>query len=101
MKSTEVIIEAPFSFAGSAKRLWRVTDNKWLLVLVIVPLIGLAWSIIACWYIFFGALLVPYRLIRRSSRKQKRDNLRHDELIEALRPGKPIKMTVRNNEDSI
>jgi hypothetical protein len=48
-------------------------------------LICIIWFAVLCWYIFFGLLLVPYRLIRRSSRKNKRDQLRHRELLDAQR----------------
>lgn len=42
------------------------------------------WSMIAVWYMFFGLLLVPWRLIRRGHRKQKLERARHRELLERL-----------------
>lgn len=84
MKSEQIVIEAPLSFTGSAKRLWRKSDSKLIKYLVLVPIICLVWSFVIFWYMFFGLLVVPYRLIRRSGRKQKRDKLRHSELIEAM-----------------
>lgn len=84
MTSEQVVISAPFSFAGSAERIWKYSDNVCIQWLVLVPLIACAWSFILCWYMFFGFLVVPYRLIRRSSRKQKQARLRHAEMMEAL-----------------
>lgn len=89
--SSQVVIEAPLSFTGSSKRInkiWSATDNaavKWAILLPsIVLLYVICWSFILCWYVFFGICLVPYRLIRRSSRKQKRDTLRHQEMLNAI-----------------
>lgn len=89
LSSEEVIVSAPMSFHGSAARIWRITDNKnttakLLLVLLALWLIFMAWIIVLCWYLVFGILLVPYRLIRRSSRKNKRDSLRHRELLSTI-----------------
>ena len=44
----------------------------------------MAWSIVTIWYCIFGLLLVPYRLIRRSGRKEKKLALQHREQLEAL-----------------
>jgi hypothetical protein len=84
MKSEEVILSAPMSLSDSAERIIRNSDNIWIKLFILVPLIAVAWIIILMWYAFFGILIVPYRLIRRSQRKQKRDKLRHNELLEAL-----------------
>jgi hypothetical protein len=48
---------------------------------VIVIGILLVWTLVLTWYLIFGLWLVPYRLIRRSSRKNKREALRHQELL--------------------
>ena len=88
--SEQVVIEAPLSFTGSAKRLWKLTgvDNdfvKWLLLVpVALVLITVAWFVIVFWYLILGLWLVPYRLLRRSSRKNKRDKLRHREVLDAI-----------------
>ena len=42
------------------------------------------WFFVACWYLFWGIWLIPYRLIRRGSRKNKRDALRHREMLDAV-----------------
>jgi Flp pilus assembly protein TadB len=95
MRSERVVIESPLSFTGSRKRLWKLASIgrgtawgpwlKWLLLAwVAVFLIGLAWLFVAGWYLLFGLLLMPWRLLRRSSRKQKRDRLRHREILEAI-----------------
>ena len=36
---------------------------------------------ITVWYLTWGLLLVPYRLVRRSARKRKLEALRHRELL--------------------
>lgn len=123
LKSEKVVIEAPFSFAGSKKRIWKITrwDNRlkplqlkkgdndgfnllvgWFnlssrfvttmlnamikmsLYGIALGLIMTAWMGVVVWYFMFGILLIPYRLIRRGQRKQKRDILRHRELLDAL-----------------
>lgn len=89
-KSDGVVISAPMSFTGSAQRIFKITevDNqliKWLLLVPIAILLTLtAWSFVLIWYIIFGIWLIPYRLIRRSQRKAKRDRLRHRELLDQL-----------------
>lgn len=90
LNSEGVVISAPMSFHGSAVRLWKITafNNPFLKWLVFVPLamalISAAWFVIVFWYLIFGLLLVPYRLIRRGSRKNKRDQLRHREIIDVI-----------------
>lgn len=94
LNSENVIISAPFSFNGSALRIWKITNSKntyikWLLLFPIALFfIFIAWCFVACWYLIFGILLVPYRLIRRSARKNKRDKLRHRELLETIENNK-------------
>ena len=93
LKSEKVVISSPLSFIGSAKRIWKITDvdnpvMKVLLSLVAAALILFAWVFVAFWYVLiyviFGFLFVPYRLLRRSSRKQKQAKLRHHEVLEAI-----------------
>ncbi len=91
-QSEDVIINAPMSFAGAAQRsfrLRRVTFNpSWLanvlMTTLAVMLTLLWWSLVACWYTAFGLLLVPYRLLRRGSRKRKAEALRHREMMDAM-----------------
>jgi uncharacterized membrane-anchored protein len=81
MNSEHYTLESPTSFAGSARRIWlidRATWYKWLAVVILIPL---AWSFVLCWYLFFGIWLIPYRLIRRSQRKRKLEDMRHRELL--------------------
>jgi hypothetical protein len=82
LASEKIVIESPMSWTGSAKRIWRLSENVWVRWLVLVWLIALAWSVIAVWYLMFGLLLVPWRLIRRSHRKGKLEAVRHKELLE-------------------
>ena len=88
--SSEVVVAAPMSFAGSAQRIWKLTKRAddgpavFLLTLAAITLIAFAWSAVLGWYFFFGILLIPYRLIRRGQRKTQRDNLRHQEMLSAM-----------------
>ena len=93
LASERVIVSAPLSFIGSAQRIWKITkvDNliaKVLLIALALGLIAYAWVFVAFWYfimyILFGILFIPYRLLRRSSRKNKRDRLRHREILDAI-----------------
>jgi hypothetical protein len=87
--SENVVIQAPMSFAGSAGRVWKLTRVgnpalRWALAIpAALMLLVFAWFLVAGWYLLFGLLLVPYRLVRRGSRKRKRDALRHRELLES------------------
>jgi hypothetical protein len=89
------VIAAPMSFVGSAQHIWRLLpDNPgsaWVTPVVgasLVVTIGLAWVVVAGWYMTFGLLVVPYRLIRRSQRKNKVDAQRHRDLIAVLEAGR-------------
>jgi hypothetical protein len=49
---------------------------------------------VACWYVIFGLLVVPYRLLRRGSRKRKKTAMQHREGLAAVNaqgaaPGAP------------
>lgn len=89
LESEKVIVEAPLSFTGATKRIWRLTENenqklRWfLLIPLTLVLLFFVYCFILCWYTVFGVFLLPYRLIRRSQRKNKRDELRHRELLAA------------------
>jgi Flp pilus assembly protein TadB len=101
LKSEKIVVSAPLSFAGSAQRIWKITnaDNVWLKWLLFMPialmLIAGAWTFVMCWYfimyVVFGILFIPFRLWRRGARKNKRNELRHRELLEAIRDGKTVK----------
>ena len=99
LASEKVVVSAPFSFAGSAQRIWKITKADTLILkLILVPLaitlIIAAWMFVACWYfvmyVLFGILFIPYRLLRRSSRKNKRDKLRHREVLDAIEQRKQL-----------
>lgn len=89
-QSENIVISAPMSFTGSVHRIFKITDIKnqllkWLLLVPLALLLTLtAWSFVLIWYLIFGIWLIPYRLIRRSQRKAKRDRLRHQELLEVV-----------------
>jgi hypothetical protein len=88
--SSEIVVAAPMSFAGSAQRIWKLTKRAddgpavFLLSLAAIALIAASWTVVLGWYFFFGILLVPFRLIRRGQRKTERDNLRHQEMLSAM-----------------
>ena len=88
LQSEKVVVQAPMSFTGSAKRLWKITGNnpvqKALLAIPAIVLIVLAWMLILVWYLVFGLLLVPYRLLRRGSRKRKKQEKQHREVLEKI-----------------
>ena len=105
LQSERVIVQAPLSFAGSTKRILRLTEpnrafalrtvvSPWwkgtlrvlldgLLVLAVGSFMLLAWAFIMSWYLVWGILLVPYRLIRRGDRNRKRDAIQHREMLDA------------------
>ena len=89
MESERIVVESPMSFTGSGKRLWRITDRdgaatRWLLAIpTALLLIAAAWIVVAGWYVLFGLLVVPWRLVRRSGRKRRLDDARHREAVRA------------------
>lgn len=90
--ASRTVVAAPMSFAGSAGRtlnlLWheKTPVIKFGIGLWLVPLILFAWwSAIVLWYAIFGLLLAPYRLLRRGSRKRKREARMHEETLRAIR----------------
>lgn len=93
LASEKVIISAPFSFAGAAQRIWKITDVnnpflKFILAFIAIGLIMFAWVFVAGWYflmyVLFGILFIPWRLLRRGSRKRKQERLRHREVLDAI-----------------
>jgi hypothetical protein len=108
LRSEDVIVQAPFSYVGSTKRIlhammpWaRRTVDRFhdrngtgpQTIMRSAAVVGayttlyttlvLAWTGVTCWYLTFGLLLVPYRLIRRSDRNRERQRLQHQELMAA------------------
>lgn len=88
--SEGIVVEAPMSFTGSSKRIWNLTKGEmegWqrgLMIALSLVLIACAWTLILGWYLIFGLLVVPYRLIRRGSRKRKLDAARHSEMLQMM-----------------
>lgn len=99
--SEKVVVAAPFSYAGSAERIWpyfkrrfvaskerstEATDAMiaygWAILGIIV--IAMAWIGVTSWYVTFGLMVVPYRMIRRGQRKRHIEALRQRELVEAM-----------------
>jgi hypothetical protein len=88
LKSENVIINAPMSFAGAAQRAWRLRGQpikRQVITTPFVVVLLVLWvCAIACWYLVFGLFLVPYRLLRRGARKRKAGALRHRELLSTI-----------------
>jgi hypothetical protein len=91
LASESVVIAAPMSFAGSTARVRNAVERVpaspvkfWAVVPTAVLFLLLAWAVILCWYVTFGLLLVPYRLLRRGQRKRELATLRHREFMMAM-----------------
>jgi hypothetical protein len=86
LASEEVIVQAPMSYTGSLKRISRMTQ-PWppaLRIVSVVVMVAIAWYLITVWYILWGIFLVPWRLLRRHERNEKRRMLQHRETLEAM-----------------
>jgi hypothetical protein len=87
LASEDVIINAPMSYAGSAQRIIRIrrhADGGGKLAaftLLAILLVAAVWVLVTAWYLTWGLLLVPYRVLRRGARKRKAEALRHRELM--------------------
>jgi hypothetical protein len=87
--SEQVILDAPMSFTGCTKRTLRFARahkcqrwwSKTLAVPGLVLWLTLAYAVILCWYAVFGIWLVPYRLVRRSQRRDEQRRREHAELL--------------------
>jgi Domain of unknown function (DUF1707) len=87
LASEDVIISAPMSYAGSAQRIIRLRRRAdggrklAAMTALAIFLILIVWVLVTVWYLMWGLLLVPYRLLRRGARKRKVEALRHRELM--------------------
>jgi uncharacterized protein DUF1707 len=87
LASEDVILSAPMSYTGSAQRIMRLRRHAEsggslaAITVVAVLLIVIAWSFVTAWYLTWGLLLVPYRVLRRGARKRQVEALRHRELL--------------------
>ena len=66
---------------------------KWfVLVPIALCLIMGVWMLVFMWYIvifgLFGIFVIPFRLLTRSGRHNRRSKLQHRELLNAIRDGK-------------
>jgi len=95
LESERVVMSSYMSFSGSLVRIWRLTEisaaeNPWAragIIAGVVVLIASAWTVIICWYmvaLFFWPFLLVVRLVGRHQRKERADQLRHREMLEAL-----------------
>lgn len=90
------VVAAPMSFAGPAGRTQNLFwyDKPPLvgfaLGLWLIPaLLFVSWDAIVVWYFLFGLLPAPYLLVRRESRKRKREARMHEETLRTLREARP------------
>ena len=77
---------APTSYSGSLTRIWGSVGwpavrgahpvVRWtvgpLLAVLAIGLIGLAWLFVTGWYALFGLLVIPWRMFRKSGRRNKK-----------------------------
>lgn len=84
--SERIVTQAPMSFTGALKRTRRLFAGGavWLFWVVGLPLLLLWWTLIVGWYLCFGLVLVPYRLMRRGQRRRRLEDARHREVLEAM-----------------
>ena len=99
LASEIVIVSAPLSFSGSAQRIWKITDvenpiAKFVLSLLAITLIIGAWMFVLCWYlvmyVLFGVFFFIFRLFTRGGRKNKREKLRHREVLDVIERRKTL-----------
>ncbi len=99
LASEDVIINAPMSYTGSAQRILRLRRRGRsqgvvvALIVLAVVLVAVAWLVVTVWYVvtvgLLGIVTVPYRLLRRGSRKRKAEARRHRELLAAVQRERP------------
>lgn len=77
LESEQIVVQSPMSYTGSYRRLTRRWWG-WLLLPVV-------WTLVTAWYVLFGILVVPWRLLRRGARKRRLAEARHREMMEAQR----------------
>lgn len=97
-RSELMVVQSPFSMVGAFKRVanlrhrlpagWPVVARVLvtvpiLLVAVVAGALGLVWTLI------FGLLSLPWRLLRRGSRRRKVEHRRHQEVLSASRQQPP------------
>lgn len=94
MESERVVVQAPMSFVGSARRIWMIQRRDdalqvplTVLALVLIPL---AWCFVVAWYVFFGILVIPWRLLRRGQRRRRQEELRHREVLAMAPPYRAV-----------
>lgn len=91
-KSESIIIESPTSFTGATKRIWRVSDSTAYRLVAAFLILPTVYVFIIFWYVIifglFGIFVIPFRLLTRSNRKQKKADAQHRELLEALSKSK-------------
>lgn len=85
LPSEQVILESPMSYTGAARRAWRWRRRSILLLPVALVVLAVRWALVTVWYVVFGILVVPYRLIRRGRKHRQIAELRHREAMAATK----------------
>ena len=81
LRSERIVLAAPMSYTGAATRIWRWASSGWVRWGLLTWVIAIAWVGVTVWYLAFGLLLVPYRLVRRGQRRRRMEDARHEELL--------------------
>lgn len=81
LPSEQVILESPMSYTGAARRAWRWRRRSILLLPIAIVSLLVRWAFVTVWYLVFGILVVPYRLIRRGRKQRQIADLRHREAL--------------------
>jgi Domain of unknown function (DUF1707) len=87
LASEDVIISAPMSYTGSARRIMRIRHraegdgSRVGIAVLAVLLVLVVWVFVTVWYLVWGIWLVGYRVVRRGSRKRRVEAMRHRELL--------------------
>lgn len=99
LASERIVVQSPLSYAGSAGRIWALTQTmpnpvvRWgVLYPVAVLAVFSAWLFITAWYAVLlvvvplggWVIFIPWRLLRRSDRKGKMERRQHREMLAAI-----------------
>lgn len=107
LASEQVIIEAPLSFTGSAKRIipavyGALPKRRWAVPVapvVVVLVIAVIWAGVLLWYAVWNIFIIPFRLFRRLQLKSEVDEQRHRELLDAIHDANTARENPTANED--
>lgn len=81
LPSEQVILESPLSYTGAARRAWRWRRRSIVLLPFSLLELIVRWAFVTVWYLVFGVLVIPYRLVRRGRKQRQIAELRHREAL--------------------